>query len=74
MQRQRISGIFADPQAFDGKEITVCGWARTTRDMKNFGFIELNDGSTVKSLQIVMEREKHFPLIYLEMLEQNQCP
>ena len=58
MQRQRISGIFADPQAFDGKEITVCGWARTTRDMKNFGFIELNDGSTVKSLQIVMEREK----------------
>ncbi|MBQ3262659.1 MAG: asparagine--tRNA ligase [Oscillospiraceae bacterium] len=58
MQRQRISGIFADPQAFDGREITVCGWARTTRDMKNFGFIELNDGSTVKSLQIVMEREK----------------
>ncbi|MBQ6402524.1 MAG: asparagine--tRNA ligase, partial [Oscillospiraceae bacterium] len=58
MQRQRISGIFADPQAFDGKLITVCGWARTTRDMKNFGFIELNDGSTVKSLQIVMEREK----------------
>ena len=58
MQRERISGIFADPQAFDGKEITVCGWARTTRDMKNFGFIELNDGSTVKSLQIVMEREK----------------
>ena len=39
MQRQRISGIFADPQAFDGREITVCGWARTTRDMKNFGFI-----------------------------------
>ena len=58
MLRQRISGIFADPQAFDGKLITVCGWARTTRDMKNFGFIELNDGSTVKSLQIVMEREK----------------
>ena len=58
MNRQRIAGIFADPQAFDGKELTVCGWARTTRDMKNFGFIELNDGSTVKSLQIVMEREK----------------
>ena len=58
MDRTRISAIFTDPQAFGGKELTVCGWARTTRDMKNFGFIELNDGSTVKSLQVVMEREK----------------
>ena len=58
MDRTRIAAIFADPQAFDGRELTVCGWARTTRDMKNFGFIELNDGSTVKSLQVVMEREK----------------
>ena len=58
MDRTRISHIFADPASFDGREITVCGWARTTRDMKNFGFIELNDGSTVKSLQVVMEREK----------------
>ena len=58
MQRTRISQLFADAEAFSGAEITVCGWARTTRDMKNFGFIELNDGSTVKCLQIVMEREK----------------
>ena len=58
MQRTRISQIFADAQAFSDQEITVCGWARTTRDMKNFGFIELNDGSTVKCLQVVMEREK----------------
>ena len=58
MQRQRIAGIFADPDSFDGRAVTVCGWARTTRDMKNFGFIELNDGSTVKSLQVVMERDK----------------
>jgi asparaginyl-tRNA synthetase len=34
----------------------VCGWARTIRDMKNFGFIELNDGSCFKSLQVVMDR------------------
>ena len=58
MQRTRISQIFADAQQFSDQEITVCGWARTTRDMKNFGFIELNDGSTVKCLQIVMERDK----------------
>lgn len=45
---------FAD---FDGKEITLCGWARTVRDSKNIAFVELNDGA-FKSVQIVVEREK----------------
>ena len=57
MKRQKIAGIFADSAAFDGKEITVMGWARTLRDMKNFGFIELNDGSCHKNLQVVLERD-----------------
>ena len=57
MKREKISAIFADPAAFEGKELTVCGWVRTVRDMKNFGFIELNDGSNFKSLQVVLERE-----------------
>ena len=38
-----------------GQEITVCGWVRTIRDMKTFGFIELNDGSCFKNLQVVFE-------------------
>ena len=58
LKHTKISHIFADAESFGGKEITVCGWARTIRDMKNFGFIELNDGSCFKSLQIVLEREK----------------
>ena len=58
MKHTKIAHIFADAESFGGKEITVCGWARTIRDMKNFGFIELNDGSAFKSLQIVLEREK----------------
>ncbi len=57
MERQRIAGIFADSQSLGGQEMTVCGWVRTVRDMKNFGFIELNDGSCFKSLQVVFERE-----------------
>ena len=56
MKRQKIAGIFADSAAFDGKSITVMGWARTIRDMKNFGFVELNDGSCHKNLQVVFER------------------
>ena len=57
MKRQKIAGIFADPSALSGQSMTVCGWVRTVRDMKNFGFIELNDGSCFKSLQVVFERE-----------------
>jgi len=56
MKHQKIRGIYADASAFDGQKITVCGWVRTVRDMKNFGFIELNDGSSFKSLQVVFER------------------
>ena len=56
MERTRIAQIFADQEAFGGKRITVCGWAKTIRDMKNFGFIELNDGSCFKNLQVVMDR------------------
>ena len=51
----KIATIFADSETLSGQEVTVGGWARTIRDMKNFGFIELNDGSCFKNLQIVME-------------------
>ncbi len=57
MQATKIARIFADAEAFGGKTVTVSGWARTIRDMKNFGFVELNDGSCFKNLQVVMERE-----------------
>ena len=56
MKRQRISGLWAAPDLLSGQSMTVCGWVRTVRDMKNFGFIELNDGSSQKSLQVVFER------------------
>ncbi len=41
-----------------GENIAVSGWVRTVRASKNFGFIELNDGSCFKNLQIVIERDK----------------
>lgn len=57
MKRTKISAIYSDAAAFSDAEITVCGWVRTLRDMKNFAFIELNDGSIFKGLQIVLEKE-----------------
>ena len=55
MDRMKIAAIFADQEQLGGKEITVCGWARTIRDMKTFGFIELNDGTFFSNLQIVYD-------------------
>ena len=55
MDRITIASVFADGERLDGQTITVMGWARTIRDMKTFGFIELNDGSCFKNLQIVMD-------------------
>ena len=55
MSYTKIATIFADSETLSGQEVTVGGWARTIRDMKNFGFVELNDGSCFKNLQVVMD-------------------
>ena len=58
MKRTQIKQIFASKEQLGGHKITVCGWAKTIRDSKSFGFIELNDGSYFKNCQIVFDREK----------------
>ena len=55
MERTHIARIFADKESFANQTVTVMGWAKTIRDMKTFGFIELNDGSCFTNLQVVMD-------------------
>ena len=55
MERTHIARIFADKESFANQTVTVMGWAKTIRDMKTFGFIELNDGSCFRNLQVVMD-------------------
>ena len=55
MSYTKIAAIYADSEALSGQTITVGGWVRTIRDLKGFGFIELNDGSCFRNLQVVME-------------------
>ena len=55
MEKIKVAAIFADSQHYADQTVTVGGWARTIRDMKTFGFIELNDGSCFKNLQVVMD-------------------
>ena len=69
MERTTISRLYANSALYDGKTITVCGWARTIRDLKNFAFISLNDGSCFSPLQVVVEKEQLSN--YDEVVRQN---
>ena len=48
-----LKDLYKNTNEYKDKEITLEGWVRTIRDSKNFGFIELNDGSFFKNGQIV---------------------
>ncbi len=58
MKRELIRHIYENPESFGGKLVTLGGWVRNLRDSKAFGFIDLNDGSYFKSVQVVFERDK----------------
>ncbi|NLI89078.1 MAG: asparagine--tRNA ligase [Epulopiscium sp.] len=57
MKMTSIKQIYTDMQEFEGKTITVGGWVRTVRGSNAFGFIELNDGTFFKSMQVVFEQD-----------------
>ena len=57
MKQTDVREILTD-SAYIGKEVTVCGWVRTSRDSKNMAFIELNDGTSLSHLQIVIDKSK----------------
>ncbi len=58
MERTEIKSIYASPESFSEKKITVYGWVRTIRDSKAVGFAQINDGSCFSGLQVVFEAAK----------------
>ena len=52
-----VKSIFSAPEQFADKTIKVSGWIRTIRASNAFGFIEINDGTFFKNIQIVFESE-----------------
>ena len=50
-----IAAVLREPDKFTGREVDVKGWVRTRRGNKNVQFVALNDGSTIKNLQIVFD-------------------
>ena len=53
MKEITVKKLYKNTQDFANKEITIEGWVKTLRDSKNFGFIELNDGTFFKNVQVV---------------------
>lgn len=63
VNRTKIAQLYADAESLGGQTVTVAGWVKSVRDMKNFGFVTLNDGSCFRDLQVaeaaaVVERNK----------------
>lgn len=57
MKHTDIVEIFENKDLI-GTETVVCGWVRTSRESKNMAFIELNDGTSLKHLQIVIDKSQ----------------
>ncbi|QDK45466.1 asparagine--tRNA ligase [Bdellovibrio sp. ZAP7] len=57
MQTTLVKSLFRETEKFLDKEIHMSGWVRKIRDQKNFGFIELNDGSFFKGVQVVFDEK-----------------
>ena len=55
MGQVTVKGLYRETSSYLSKKIQISGWVRTIRDSKTFGFIELNDGSFFKNLQIVFD-------------------
>lgn len=51
-----LRDIEKDFEKFVGKEVEVAGWIKNSRFQKKLGFIELNDGTQFKPVQIVVDR------------------
>ena len=58
MEKIEICDIFKNQEKYLGKEVNIQGWIRQIRDSKKFAFIELNDGTFFKSIQVVVDDEK----------------
>ena len=52
-----VKELYRNTEKYENKKVQVSGWVRTVRDSKTFGFIELNDGTFFKNVQIVFDNK-----------------
>ena len=57
MKALTVKKLFSNTSEYTNKTIELEGWVKSLRDSKTFGFIELNDGTFFKNVQIVFNNE-----------------
>ena len=55
MENIIIRDLFSNVDKYENAEVSIEGWVKTVRDTKTFGFIEINDGSYFKNVQVVFD-------------------
>lgn len=55
MKYQLVRDIYRNTQEYADKDIVIAGWIRTIRSSKNFGFVEVNDGTFFKNIQVIID-------------------
>ena len=55
MERTKIFKLLKSDNPMD--QVLIKGWVRTRRDSKGFSFIEINDGSSLKNIQVVADEK-----------------
>mgnify|MGYP004502099691 FL=1 len=64
MNDMDVKDLFKEIEKYEDKDVTLEGWVRNNRNQSNFGFIDFNDGTYFKSLQLVYDKElKDFDII-----------
>ncbi len=55
--KHSVKSLFTTYQTWDGKPVVLSGWVRNNRGQKEFGFIDLNDGTYFETIQVVYESQ-----------------
>ncbi|MCK9575140.1 MAG: asparagine--tRNA ligase [Clostridia bacterium] len=66
MKHTDIKEILVNSEKYYDKNLTVCGWIRTIRVSKNVCFIEVNDGTSLRNMQIIIDRDTFKDLANIE--------
>lgn len=55
MKKVTVKSLYRETEKYLDQEVIINGWVKKIRDQKNFGFIEVNDGSFFKGVQVVFD-------------------
>lgn len=58
MRHIDIKKLLTDAESYVDTSVTVCGWVRTARNSKSVSFIELNDGTCLNNIQLVIDKNE----------------